>query len=489
MTGPAVTALRTRCIRTTGGALFVVGAGAGDCEVRGAALRTPGRAGAPGTAARCTAAGEAPGTGAAARRRGAAAGALPTAAGAAGPVLTGDGVNPAAVTGRADPTSGATGMASDFGTGGASAGGAGTAEGTEAADDRCTGGRDLVGAARVREGRVAAGIRCGIPGAGWARGDRCTGGAPPGRPGPGASSAKGRTGRRLAEPVPAAGPPPDAGSDRVGLTGGTAEAAPGRRTGTAGSAARCTGTAAVGRAAPDPLVDTGRVELVVGASLFAPSPAEPLVSRTAAPGTVAPEAAAGPPATGPERRTAAEGAGSEGAPVRGPGAGTRPAAGSRRTDGSPVGRGPPPKPLGVRTAPGPADPGAASRCTGGEPTALPAVVPDTTAEFARVGTTGAPVVPGPATTPLARVPETEEPEETEGPEVLGRPGPGTGPVPVLVGRCPLDDAPSATARRCTGNAGAEAEGGATGPGAGRAGGAGRALGRPPAADERCTWGA
>ncbi|MFJ8763733.1 hypothetical protein [Streptomyces clavifer] len=92
--------------------------------------------------------------------------------------------------------------------------------------------------------------------------------------------------------MPAAGPPPDAGSDRVGLTGGTAEAAPGRRTGTAGSAARCTGTAAVGPAAPDPLVATGRVELVVGASLFAPSPAEPLVSRTAAPGTVAPEAAA-----------------------------------------------------------------------------------------------------------------------------------------------------------------------------------------------------
>lgn len=432
-------------------------------------------------------------------------------------------------------------MGRDRDTEGASADATGTAEATDTAGDRTTDCRALVGAAGVRaagapEAGAGAGIRAVVRGVGggWARDDRCTGGAPPRRPDAGVSFATGRTGSRFAEPGAGPGPGaepepgPGAGSDRVRLAGGTAEAVPGRRTCTVGSAARCTGVAAPGRAAPAPRGTTGRVGPAGGTTPSAPSPADPTSGRTGAPGTVAPEAPAGPPATGAERRTAAGRAGAEGATARGPDAGTGPGAGSRRTDGSPSGREAPAVPRGVGTAPGSVVTEAASRCTGVETSALRSVEPAALAEFTRVGTTGRPgaAVTGTGTAPLAPAPEPEgldgrgEPEgraelggreELEEPEGLEEPASGTGPAPAVVGPRPLGAAPSATARRCTGSArsgaaagaGAGPAAGATGPGAGRAGGdgaggdgggggdAGRdggALGRPPAAGERCTRG-
>ncbi|MFF4243638.1 hypothetical protein ACFYY2_04080 [Streptomyces sp. NPDC001822] len=102
------------------------------------------------------------------------------------------------MTGRAEPTSGTTGMGRDRDAEGASAGvmGAGRASGT--AVGRTTGGRAVPGASGMRDAEVAevgAGTEAVVLVAvrGWGEcgavrvRDRCSGSAPPGRPDPGAS--------------------------------------------------------------------------------------------------------------------------------------------------------------------------------------------------------------------------------------------------------------------------------------------------------------
>ncbi|MFF3087543.1 hypothetical protein ACFVRB_21190 [Streptomyces nojiriensis] len=100
-----------------------MGAGAGDGEDGGTALRTPGSAAAPEAAGR----------------------------------PTGGGVNPAAVTGREEPSSGATGVSPR-----PAADARGVADATDTADDRVTDGPALAaGAAKVRGAGAEAGARTG----------------------------------------------------------------------------------------------------------------------------------------------------------------------------------------------------------------------------------------------------------------------------------------------------------------------------------------
>ncbi|MFJ1576626.1 hypothetical protein [Streptomyces sp. NPDC088182] len=402
-----------------------------------------------------------------------------TAFGAVLGSLVGDGVNPAAVTGRDEPTSGATRVGIDLDTEGAPADARGTAEVADAAGDRTTDGRAAVGATGVREagtdvvpeaeaeGEAEAGTGAWAEGRGCAeagaRDDRCTGDAPSGRPDPAPSFTAGGTGFPTAKAglEPGAGPAPTTGTDRVELTGEV------------GGAARWTSGWAAGRAAPWPPVTTGRVELADGVVLLAPPPPEPTGGRTGTPDTCVPPVAAGARAAGPESRSTAGRVGSERSPARAPAAGTA----SRRT-----GSGPPGFPVGSAT----------------------------TAETARVGTTGCPAaVPDPGTAPLDAVPEPEEREgsgdvveweefEAPTPETEPAPeteaAPETEPAPAPVRRLPPDDAPSAASRRCTGGAGAGGVAGTTGV----AGVAGREDGRtdggtgaptgPPSAGERCTGG-
>lgn len=254
-----------------------MGAGTGDGEDGGTALRTPGSAAAPGAAGRRT---TAAGAGVAERRP------------------TGGGVNPAAVTGREEPSSGATGVSPR-----PAADARGVADAADTADCRVTDGPALAaGAAKVRGAGAEAGARAGEgarAGAGcWteagARDDRCTGGAPPERRDPDALFTAGRTGAPAAEPdgEPGAGRTPGADTATGAGTGrgppgsGTVEA--GRRTGTEGAAVcRCTGSTVADRATSDPPAMGGEGR-VAGVVLSAGFPPETPDGRTGAPGTGAP---------------------------------------------------------------------------------------------------------------------------------------------------------------------------------------------------------
>ncbi|AXG77565.1 hypothetical protein DVK44_07485 [Streptomyces paludis] len=235
-------------VRTVG-AFIPVGAEAGD-RTAPWAPRTPGSTAAPGAAARCTEAREAAATGA-----GAEAGAADCR-----PARDGE-VNPAAVTGREEPTSGAACSDRDTDTTGASADDRVTADDRPAdgtARDGAT-GAPPAGAAGVAVpgaedwGKVPGGVR--------SRDARCTGRAPTERPGPDTSFTTGRTGSPATAPgtVPEAGRSPTMGTDRVeaageatgGAAGGTTGAASGRRVDPVGAAARCTGNAPTERPGSD----------------------------------------------------------------------------------------------------------------------------------------------------------------------------------------------------------------------------------------------
>ncbi|OKI98397.1 hypothetical protein AMK10_06295 [Streptomyces sp. CB02058] len=315
-------------------------------------------------------------------------------------------------------------------------------------------------------GAAGDGTRAGAWIVGRAGVDRCTGSTPPERPLPDAVFATARTGPRSAgpgpEPEPPAGTEPVTGAARVGLTGKAAGAAPCRRTGTGGSADRCTeGTAAEG-AAPGAPAAMGGVGPVGGAERPA---SDPLSGRSGTPGAGAPDAGAGPVAGGTARRAGAGCVDAEGAWARGPATGPGPAEGapSRDTGGRTAGPGPVAGPLGAGTAPLPDGPGAAVRRTGPEALVVPAPGPAAPVD-ARVGTTGRPwTLPGPGTAPLAPVTAPGEPEER---------GRESGAAPVVVGgRTPGAPPSAAASRGRTGCAGAGAAG--TGP-----------VDGPPAAGER-----